>query len=96
MILNMKLILLMTIVLGSICHNIYSQNLPYGISTTLPIHGLMPVYNEYQPDPRYRENQAKTQLLYNSIQQYPATCPSYPGWYGPFGHVGYPCPSCHY
>lgn len=26
---------------------------------------------------------------------YPTKCPSYQGWYGPFGHIGYPCHSCH-
>lgn len=26
---------------------------------------------------------------------YNAPCPSYPGWYSPYGHIGYPCFTCH-
>lgn len=26
---------------------------------------------------------------------YPSKCPSYDGWYGPYGKIGYPCHSCH-
>lgn len=59
--------------------NLPQQPIGYSAST-----GLMPSIGN-----------AHNIVYQGSFVNYPSRCPSYPGWYGPYGHVGFPCPTCH-
>ncbi len=56
----------------------------------------MPVAAPVAMAPAPMMSQAACQpVRYVAPCPYPAACPSYNGWYSPYGNVGMPCPTCH-